>query len=561
VAITLMRTPMDRRRTFRRSMRPLAALAVAGLLLTACGGGSDESSGTTGVVADEFSDQGDPVTGGEITVALEAETNSWRPGEGTFSSAGVTVAQALYDPLVKRTAEGELKPYLAESITPNEALTTWELTLRPGVTFHDGTPLDAQALKTVFDQYLTVPGAKTAASLAEVTSLDVVDDLTVRYTLEEGNAAFPDVLTGPAGWPFSPAAAAQFGPDAGANPVGTGPFEFVSWQRDNKLEVKKNEDYWQEGLPYLDAITFRPIPDEDTRIASLQSGDVDALQTLRGASVGRARDLSGVDNYEYLGNMSGAPLINTTRAPFDDPRVRQALAYGINAEDVIAVNSAGLTDPATQYVSPDSPFYSEKAAEAWPAYDTEKAQELYEDYVNDPARSDGKPAGTPISFTYNCPPDPTLNEASQLYQAFWTAVGMQVEIEPIEQATLIQNGINHAYDVQCFRVSSDRDPYFIFRDAFTPGALNFTGYTSPVIDEQLAVLKSSTDLQTRKDAVETISLHLAEAVPNMFTGYTLTDVAVQEQVKNVAGWTFPDGTEGDGTPGAQVMWGHVWLAE
>jgi peptide/nickel transport system substrate-binding protein len=544
--------------------RALVSAGLAGLLLAtaACGGGDGGNQGSAqqGTVEDEFSEQGDPVTGGTIDVGLEAETNSWIPGEGTFGNSGVTVAFALYDPLVKRTADGDLQPYLAESIEPNDDLTVWTLALRPGVQFHDGTPLDAAALKTIFDEYLTVPGASTAASLADVTAMEVVDDLTVRYTLAETNAAFPDVLTGAPGWPFSPTAAALFGEDAGANPVGTGPFRFVDWQRDNRLVVEKNENYWQEGLPYLDGITFRPIPDEDTRLASLQSGDIDVAQTLRQSTIARARALDAVDNYEHLGNNSGGALINTTRPPFDDVRVRQALAYALD-HDALAALRDGMTPPATQYVSPDSPFYSEEAAEAFPGSDPDKAQELYDDYVNDPQRSDGLPVGTPLSLRFTCPPDPSLSELSQLYESFWSGLGIDVELAAVEQATLIQNAIARDYDVQCFRFSNEEDPFYILNDAFTPGTLNFTGYTSPVIDEQLEVLRTTTDVQKRQDAVETISLHLAENVPNMFTSYTLTDVAVQDTVKNVGGWEFPDGTEGDGVPGASTMWGHVWTTE
>ncbi|MBJ7452044.1 MAG: hypothetical protein JHC71_08175, partial [Blastococcus sp.] len=259
--------------------RALASLGLVGVLLgtAACGGddGGGSGGGTTGAEDDEFSEQGDPVEGGEITVGLEAETNSWTPGEGSFADSGTSVAFALYDPLMKRTAEGEIKPFLAESMEPNADFTTWTLTLRPDIQFHDGTPLNAEALKSNFDDYLIAPTSNVRNTLVDVTALNVVDELSVEYVLKETNAAFPDVLTGSPGWPFSPTAAAANGPDAGANPVGTGPFTFVSWQRDSNLVLEKNEDYWQEGLPYLDKITFRPIPDEDTRLSSLQSGDID----------------------------------------------------------------------------------------------------------------------------------------------------------------------------------------------------------------------------------------------------------------------------------------------
>ncbi|MBJ7451871.1 MAG: hypothetical protein JHC71_07265, partial [Blastococcus sp.] len=488
--------------------------------------------------------------------------NSWLPGEGTFGNPGTTVAFALYDPLMKRTEDGEIKPYLAESMEPNADLTAWTLKLRPDVVFHDGTPLNAEALKSNFDDYLTAPTSNVAATLAEVTSLDVVDELTVEYKLAAPNSAFPDVLTGSPGWPFSPAAAAQFGEDAGANPVGTGPFTFVSWQRDSRLVVEKNEDYWQEGLPYLDGITFRSIPDEDTRLASLQSGDIDALQTLRQSTVARAREAEGVDNYEYLGNNSGVSIINTSRPPFDDVRVRKALAHAIEQPALIEVlGGTGLTPEANQYFSPDSPYYSEEAAEAFPTFDVERAQELYDEYINDPQRSDGQPVGTDLAFTYRCPPDPSLNELSQLYQSFWSALGMDVELETVEQAAHIQNAIAKDYDVQCFRVSDESDPYYTLDEAFTEGPLNFTGYTSPVITEQLEALRTTTDLEERKAAVAAISLDISENVPNVFTGYTLTDVAVRDVVKNIDGWTFPDDTPGDGVPGAATMWGHVWTTE
>jgi peptide/nickel transport system substrate-binding protein len=242
--------------------------------------------------------------------------------------------------------------------------------------------------------------------------------------------------------------------------------------------------------------------------------------------------------------------------------VRQALAYGIDQPALIdVIGGTGLTPVATQYFSPDSPFYSEKVAETYPTYDAEKAQELYDEYINDPSRSDGQPVGTDLSFTYNCPPDPTLNELSQLYQSFWSQLGMDVKLNTVEQAAHIQNAIAKDYDVQCFRVGTESDPYVTLKNAFTEGPLNFTGYTSAVIDEGLDTLRTTTDIEERKAAVEAIGMDIAENVTNVYTGYTLTDLAVRDTVKNVDGWTFPDGTAGNGVPGATAMWGFVWTTE
>jgi peptide/nickel transport system substrate-binding protein len=545
--------------------RALVSVGIAGLLLgtAACGGGGSDSNGDAeaGAVSD-VSEAGDPVEGGEITVGLEAETNSWLPSEGTFNQPGTNVAYAIYDPLMHRTAEGAVEPYLAESMEPNAELTEWTLKLRPGVQFHDGTPLNAQALKTVFDEYLTAPASRLAASLAQVTSLDVVDDLTVVYRLSEPNAAFPDELVTAAGWPFSPTAAAAAGEDAGANPVGTGPFTFVSWQRDSNLVVEKNENYWQEGLPHLDKITFRPIPDEDTRLSSLQSSDIDVMQSLRQGTVVRARELDGVSNFEHLGSNSGGMTMNTSKPPFDDVRVRQAMAHAMDQEALIEVlGGAGVTPPQTQFFSPDSPYFSEALEESYPKYDVEKAQELYDEYVNDPDRSDGKSAGEPISFTFQCPPDPSLNELSQLYQAFFNALGAEVELQQTEQAAWIQDMLARDYEVGCTRVGADRDPYIVFSQAFQEGPLNMTAFQSPEIDEQLDILKTTTDIDARKAAVEAIGAVLNENVPNTFSGGTLTVMATRDAVKNLDGWVFPDGTEGNGAASSQVMWGHVWVTD
>ncbi|WP_158544746.1 ABC transporter substrate-binding protein [Blastococcus sp. TF02-9] len=546
-----------------RPGRAVVSAGIVGLLMAtaACGSDGGGGDGEEGAVVD-VSETGDPVDGGEIVVGLEAETNSWLPGTANFGNPGYNVAYAIYDPLMKRTPEGEPQPYLAESMEPNAELTVWTLTLRPDVVFHDGTPLNAQALKTIWDTYLVAPGSNLAANLAEVQSLDVVDDLTVTYTLKAPNAAFPDLLTDPAGWPFSPTAAAAAGPDAGSSPVGTGPFRFVSWQRDSQLVVEKNEDYWQEGLPHLDRITFRPIPDEDTRVSSLQSGDIDAMQSLRQSTVARAREIDGVDNYEFLGNNSGGSNFNTSRPPFDDVRVRRALALALDQEALIEVlGGTGLTPPSTQFFGPEDPFYSEEAAEAWPTNRPDEAQELYDEYVNDPARSDGKAVGDPVSFTYTCPPDPSLNELSQLYQSFWNGLGMDVQLEQVEQAAYTQQAIARDYDAGCTRHGAARDPYYVFQRAFTPGPINVTEFSDPRIDEALATMRGSADVEERKAAAEQISLVLAEEVPVTFTGGTLTVVAVRDVVKNVDGWVFPDGSEGNGTPDGTAMWGHVWTTE
>jgi peptide/nickel transport system substrate-binding protein len=539
--------------------RLLAVLLVLAALAAACGGDDDNGSGEpTGEQSDQ-SAQGDPVSGGSITVGLEAETSGWQPGSGNFANSGVSVAYAIYDPLVRLDENGQIQPYLAESIDTNDDFTEWTVKLRPNVMFHDNTPLNSQAMKTIFDTYLKKPGANTAGALNGV-EMQIVDDLTFKYVMQTPNSGFADQLGLAIGWPFSPTAAAANGADAPNHPVGTGPFVFDSWERDNRLVVKKNPNYWQEGLPYLDEIVFRPIPDEDTRLSSLETGDIDVMQTLRQSTGIKARDLDGVDDYEYLGNTTGTTIFNTTKPPLDDVRVRHALVLAQDQDQLIEVQGGtGVVPPSTQLFSKDSPYFSQDVADAWPTYDPDKAKELIDEYVNDPTRSDGKAVGEPVAFRYDCLPEPVLVDLASLYQSFWQEIGVQVELRQVEQATHVSEALAGDFDAKCFRAGLDADPYPTLKNAFTlPSPLNFTRYTDPAIDADLAKLAASGDLDERKDLVSDISMTINEGYPLSYYGSTLAVLAAQDDVKNIDGWTFPEGAKGNGTPGATTMWAFVW---
>ncbi|MEX0740443.1 MAG: ABC transporter substrate-binding protein [Pseudohongiella sp.] len=544
-------------------LKPAWLLIVITTLAVACSPGSD-----TTLVGDNTppADPGPPVYGGHLRVALEGETNNWLPGQGNHvAPAALTVAMALFDPLIKLDHEGRFRPYLAESVTPNDAFDEWTLRLRPGVLFHDGTPLNADAIKWNFDNLHKRQGSVTYGSIRDVESVEVIDDLTVVYHLSQGIVPFPDMLTRAVGWPVSPTAVERLGDEAGLYPVGTGPFELVEWRRDDRMELQRNDDYWQEGLPYLDGITFRPLPDEDARLASLISDDMDVIQTLRQHIVARLRGLSDIHLYEQVGNSSGSAIFNAQMPPVDDARVRQALAWALDPEALIEVlGGKGITPVQTQYFNENNVWYSPRVAEAWPQADPQRARELLQDYMNDPQRSDGLNPGDPVSVEMMCLPEQSLIDLAQMYQAFWTAVGVDVRLRQIEQATQIQSAISGDYMITCWRSSNEQDPYTIMTSDFGPPdiqPLNYTNFTHPLLDEKIEVLRLEPEFDKRYAAVEDIMMLFTEQVPNTWTGSTPAAVAVQPRVRNIKGWTFPDGTPGDGMPVAQVSWAQVWMLD
>jgi len=538
--------------------RPLLISAALWLTLVGCGG-------EMALVHNEPPEQpGPPAYGGSIVIGLIGETNNWLPGRGSFLVPAGSVVAALYDSLILRDHELVHRPYLAESISPNADYTQWTLKLRPNVRFHDGTPLDAAALKWNFDHLHKTEGSVTFGAVRDVRSITLVDELTVRYELEKGLVAFPDVLTGPVGMPFSPTAAQRLGEDAGSAPVGTGPFRFVSWRRDDRIVLRRNEDYWQPHLPYLDEIVFRPLIDEDTRLASLLTGDVQAIQTQRPSIVDRLRRTPGIHRYEVIGNNSGVALVNTNRPPLDDLRVRRALAYALHQETLReVVGGAHLSPPQTQFFGQASPWHSGRAASSFPQADLERARTLFLSYRDDPERSDGKAPGEPVEVEYLCRPDPSLIELAQMYQALWRAAGFDVRLRQSDMASGMQRIISGDYLTSCWRLGNEDDPYVTLANAFSSAkdqSLNYTRFTHPTIDENLEVLRLESDFRKRYAAVERISLLLNQEVPLIWGGATIATIAVKPEVRNVAGWRFPDGHRGDGIPLTRVMWGHVWLA-
>jgi peptide/nickel transport system substrate-binding protein len=559
-----------------RSQSPLVArllviLALISLVAAACGGGSDDKStdkGEGGIVKNEDdADEGKPVLGGTLIYGVEAESAGWQPCVDSFSDSGTMVMRAIYDPLMNRAADGKVEPWLAESLTPNDTFTEWTIKLRTGVKFHDGTVFDTAALKANFDA-AKVPTSRCAGAVAPIKELQVIDATTAKYVLNSPYGPFAELLTG--SFQFSPANAAAKGADVSANPVGTGPFVFKSWERDSKLTLEKNPNYWQKGKPYLDSVIVKPIPDEDARLASVSSGEVDIMFTLRQQYVKQARDLGdAVKRYELIGNVSGGSIFNVTMPPVDDKRIRQALAHAVIQEDLVKIlGGEGITPVSTQFFSKDSPWYSKKVEAGAPKYDLAKAKSLVDAYVKDPARSDKKPVGTPVEVTFNCPPDPTLVAVAQGYQQMAAAAGIKMELKQVEQATHINNAVGKPpytsadYMINCWRLGGQGDPDSILFNQYAPPegqAANVTNYNNPEVQALLKTARESADFDERYAAYEKVGLIFNEDVPQIWTGATAASTVSKPTVKGFLNFTFPDGKTKGKVEQAVPILAQMWI--
>jgi peptide/nickel transport system substrate-binding protein len=414
-------------------MRVLSGLVIAALI-TACG------SAAPGGTAPSASAAADPVVGGTLRVGLDAESAGWVPTAPGGSYAAGFVRVSLYDTLTKRDESGEPRPFLAEAVTPDSTFTKWAVKLRPNIKFADGTPFTSNELKLMVGE-LKAQGANSAASWALVDRLDTTDDLNATFVLKTGNAWFSYLLA--ATDIFKPGLQEKWGKDYPAHPMGTGPFVLTQWDRDQQLIAEKNPHYWRKDdkgrqLPFLDKIIFRPIVSVDTRLASLKAGDIDTMMSNAAAILGKAEE-GGFLVTSKLNSSGYSWLLNNSKAPTDDVRVRRALAYSTDKAAVLAADGTPTKYqlPRTQFFAPESPWYSKKIEDLAPKLDVAKAKASLAEYVNDPTRSDKKAVGAPVTIELSYRPQANQIAQVQIAQAQWSGIGIDVKLVIGQEATFI----------------------------------------------------------------------------------------------------------------------------
>ena len=279
-----------RRQWFRR----VAYLLALALVAAACGGGGDDDGGGGGGDA-AGGEEGTPTPGGKVIYGLEAETtDGWCLPEAQLAIAGIMVADAIYDTLTRPNAEGTYEPWLAQSVEPNDDYTQWTITLRDGVTFHDGSELTAEVVKNNLDayrgQYPTRNPLLFTFNFANIASVDVVDPMTVSVSMHEPWVAFDAYLYGSGRVGIMAQAQLDDTQSCDRNLIGTGPFMLTDWVPNQHFQAEKNPDYWATDaagnqLPYLDEIEFRPIVEVEQRENALLSGEINAMHTSDPESV------------------------------------------------------------------------------------------------------------------------------------------------------------------------------------------------------------------------------------------------------------------------------------
>ena len=546
--------------------RAVAALAVTALLAAACGGGDEakekpsarSEKGESGLAS-----AGSPVRGGRLVYGLEAES----PGgfclpESKNAISGLMVRLAIYDTLVVDNHKGERVPSLAKSVTPNETYDEWTFVIREGVRFHDGSPLDAEVVKNNMEawrgKYPTRHPTSSLFGLADMETVKVTGPMTVVVTTKVPWVAFPRAWTN-----IGIMAQAQLDDTetCETNLIGSGPFKLARWVKDRELLAQRNPDYWQiapdgKPYPYLDAIAFRPIPQAATRINAIEAGEINAMMTAEPNDIaGPLTELRENGDINMLVSEEHAEvdymMLNNAEPPFDDVKMRKAVAMGLDRETFNDRTNAGFPTIADQPFPPGDPGYLEDPG--FPDFDPSAAKALVDAY-----RADG---GDP-SFTLIVRPDLQVAARGEEIQRQLAEVGITVRLQSEAEAAMIDQLIGGTYQATLFHYLSGGEPdeHFLLWYSRISNPINFNRIKSPVIDEAFEEGRGEPDPVKRRAIYERISRDFAENVWNIWLNYTPWAVALSSNVHGVYAVEYPDG---HGTPSVNISRGHplhgLWI--
>ncbi len=491
-----------------------------------------------------------------FALAFAAAAPAWAAKDVIVAVQGTSASLELHDAndtltqaILKNVYQGlygfdrdmHLKPLLATGYSVSADGLAYTFNLRKGVKFHDGTELKADSVKATFDRVTNPDNKFRRYSLfSNIASTEVVSDYVVRIHLKSPFSAFVNVMAHPSSGIMSAAAIRSLGKGLGQHPVGTGPFKFAEWRQPDYIRFVKNPDYWEKGKPRIDSITFKAVPDNNTRTAVIQTGEAHMVSNVA---------------YEQVDVLKGNPKIavevvpsiyaryvamNTLRKPFDNPKVREALNYAINKQALAKVAYNGYAAPLPAVVPPGVEFSYKTGP--WP-YDVAKAKQLL------------KEAGYPNGFdtelwsiyTYT-----TAQKVIQFLQQQLAQVGVKAKIRALEAGQRVElvEAVQKPEDATSQMVyagwsASTGEADWALRpllasSAWPPRGVNYGYYRSEAVDKAIMDALASNDKAKKAAFYRQAQEQIWKDRPWIFL---LTEKLVYAHVKNLTGaYVMPDGS-------------------
>lgn len=442
------------------------------------------------------------VRGGTIRIGMDADNTTMDPHRST-AAVDRQVYNNLYGKLVDIDGKFDIVPQLAQSWEIKNGGLTYIFHLRRGVKFHDGSDFNAEIVKWNFDRMRDPALASPRRSeIAPVKEVKVLNPSTVEITLTAPFTPFLSVLSDRAGMMVSKAAVEKYKDDFARNPVGTGPFRFVEWVKDDHLSLKRFDGSWEKGLPYLDEIIYRPIPDSSVRFTAMRTGQVDMMHQIHPKDVSAAKAERGLKVSEIPSLWWQGLHLNNQVAPFNTKALRQAIWYAVDRTVIQRV------------------VYSNQGAVAWSPFPPSMwAQDRdFADWKRDLAKAKAKLAegGMPNGFAFTIKGwnSPTQIQELQIIQAQLKEVGIDMKIELLEFGKLLADLNSSNFVALRIGWSGRPDPdgnAHVF--LHSKGGLNRVKYNSTKMDELLDQARAESDQAKRKALYAAVTRLAAEDAP------------------------------------------------
>jgi peptide/nickel transport system substrate-binding protein len=468
-------------------MNPMLIAALAGVLLAAWGQASSAEAKDT------------------LTVGMVLEPPHLDPTAGAASAIREVTYANIYEGLTRINRKGQVQPGLAESWTVTPDGLTYTFKLIAGVKFHDGTPFDCAIVKFSYERAVAPDSVNAQKQLFEpIASTECPDKYTAVVKLKRPTALFLFDM----GWGDAVMIAPKSAATNKTNPVGTGPFRFKQWVKGDRVEMERNPDYWG-AQPKLKGATFKFISDPSAATAAVLAGDVDTFPLFPAPE---AIDQFKADKrfQVIIGTTEGKTIValNNARKPLDDIRVRRALTYAIDRNQLIEAGQSGYGKPIGSHYVPTDPGYIDLTG-VYP-YDPDKARQLLKEA--------GVPPGTEI--TIMLPPPSYARRGGEVIAAMWQQVGIKAKLVSIEWAQwLDQVFMRTDYDATIISHTEARDLDIYAREKY------YFNYHSDAYKQLYQKFVETVDPKAQLDVVGELQKKLAEDEPNVFL-FALAKVGV-----------------------------------
>ena len=522
--------------------RLVTLLLLPALLLLAVACGSDdkgEESRSTGVAGSPAAAAATatpgaavtagekPVRGGTLTVGLASDIANLDPAKSNLFVDRLVQYQ-IYDSLVTVDEKLEIKPALAESWDTSDPKAV-VLKLRKGVKFHDGTEFNAEAVRWNIQRILDDRASPRFSELATVEGIDVVDPSTVKLRLKEPFAPLFSLLVDRAGMIVSPAAAQKGGADFTRAPAGggTGPFRFVEWRKDERIVLERNPEYWRKdkdggALPYLDRVVYRPIPNEETRLANLKTGEIDVSDGAPAKDVEAIKKDQNLIYRQLPAFARGGIWLNANAEPFNNKALRQAFAYATDRAEIVKTVLFDISVVGTGPVAP--PHLGYDANFKGIQFDQAKAKEKLAE--------GGKPGGFSFKLFIQSG-SPQTQIYGELLKDQLKKVGIDVELVQQEFTKVVSDTQAGNFQASLIGWSGRIDPDGdMFSHFSTGGSLNYGKYSNPAADAALQEGRTTFDAEKRKAAYRRANQIIGEDSPYIFVSNGVASQVSTNKIRN-----------------------------